>query len=118
MLNQLHDELTIPGFGALTQYLVAADFSCSGAIAMPSTQEIGDVIATMQLGGLSGLRILGYLSAAGKHPKAEVVSAFEAFYQDVGGVLGLNEQRDFGWNTIVAEHTLCKVKRLHNHYKL
>lgn len=63
------------------------------------------------MGSLSGLRILHYLSND-KEAKNTVIAAFENFYNEVSNSLTKDEQRNMGWNTIVAEHLLCKVTRI------
>lgn len=118
-LQQLSTPQTpIPGFGALTSYLTLADMCSHGIVAMPSPIQMGEKIYQINKGALAGLKHLGYLGQDGKRKrtkgmaKTTVVAAFELFYNHITDALSAQEARDMGWNTLVAEHVLCKVVRL------
>ncbi|KAF7789174.1 hypothetical protein EIP86_000111 [Pleurotus ostreatoroseus] len=109
-----HDKAhKVPGFGALSKYLTVADMCETGLVEHPTTTEMGRCVHQLNAGGTAGLKLLGYLtSGRGKHHEFEVVEAFERFFRDVSEALEPEEKERMEWNTIVAEHTLCKVKRL------
>lgn len=103
----------VPGFGKLSRYLTLADMCMTGLVEMPSDEEVGTCIYRLKAGGAKGLELLGYLdNAAEKHTEAEVRTAFQEYYRAVSRELEPDERESMGWNPIVGEHTLCKVKRL------
>lgn len=61
--------------------------------------------------------MLGYVSEDASKDEAAV--GFEAFYQDAQGILDRLGCDHAEWNTVVAEHTLCKFTRvMRNVYKV
>lgn len=106
----------IPGLGILTQYLVCTDLVYSGAVAMPSAEEIGQRIYQLGKGGLRGLQFLGYCD---KSPSEEgATAAFVQFVRDIEEALSVEEKTEMGWDVLVAEHCLCKISRLKHHLKM
>ncbi|KAJ7749766.1 hypothetical protein B0H14DRAFT_3603517 [Mycena olivaceomarginata] len=45
--------------GSLAGFLLAADFCYAGAVALPTTQEVGKIIREINKGGVRGLELLG-----------------------------------------------------------
>ena len=116
-LASLKEKLKVPGLGALTQYLVLADLCCHGVVTMPSVEEMGIAIRRLNAGAMKGLRCCALLPKDDSLElnEAQVVQAFTYFYEQVDK--GLKESdmemnRYNSWNTVVAEHTLCKIHRL------
>lgn len=67
----------------------------------------------LDLGGVTGLRRLGYLPLESSVPPPtldKATQAFSQFYNDVSRQLTNAEQLNLSWNTIITEHTLCKIK--------
>lgn len=113
----------IGGFGTLCQYLTLADLAESGVIRQPTTTNIGEFIATINAGAISGLRLLRYLPRKDpaippkkKQPVSRIESkaAFQEFYRDISNELLTAEKKAMQWNPVMAEHTLCKISRLHS----
>lgn len=102
----------IAGFGKLSRFLTLADMCVTGLVEKPSVEEMGQCIHRLGAGGISGLKLLGYLDKGQKHTQQEVVNAFREYYEGVSDELSAQEKKTMGWDTIVGEHTLCKVKRL------
>lgn len=103
----------IPACGTLSQYLTLTDMHYAGVVTAPSIDETADMIWTLNKGGISGLVCTHYLEASGsskaRATREEVRTAFAGFYRDVANSLGAEDVLKLGWNTIVAEHTLCKI---------
>ena len=109
-LTKMKSGSSMPGAGKLSLYLLLADMACAGLVAMPTVQEMGSMIHKLQSGALAGLRVAGYLPADSGTVLTDVQTAFEAFYNDIEQ---LREEADlWEWDTLTAEHTLCKIKRL------
>ena len=101
----------LPGFGPLNQYLVAADICSSGIATMPTPREVANEILDLNAGALSGLCLLKY--AESNTDVDSIRDAFQTFYNDVFDILAAKHPaRICAWNPIVAEHMLCKAKRL------
>ncbi|KAI0750357.1 hypothetical protein BC629DRAFT_1231353 [Irpex lacteus] len=99
------------GVGPLSTYLFVADMHFAGLLDAPEIDDIGNIIASLQKGAMAGLRKLKYLEEVAT--RAQVVAAFRQFYEDVEGSLTPQQQEQFSWSPIVAEHTLCKYSRMY-----
>ena len=112
----------LPAMGTLSIYLLIADMVAAGVVDLPTIQDSGFIINIMDAGGIKGLKSMGYLPNSFKpHTQsAQIVSAaFEEYYKNVESLLTIEERENMPWNTIVAEHTLCKLTRFQkaHHYK-
>lgn len=129
--------------GTLSRYLICTDFAYAGAVAHPTTSELSKFIHLLNSGAMSGLRILGYCrqetvkeiveptDKSGKvldqktkksrkvkaPPIDEVEKGFGLFYAHVSERLTDQEKGEMGWTVLMADHTLCKVTRLHNFWR-
>lgn len=101
--------------GKLSIYLFVADMHAAGLVQLPSVQDMGLMINYLSAGAVSGLTLLGYLPRsfeANASTRNLVASAFEKFFQDMQQSFTAAEQQEMPWNTIVAEHCLCKLTRI------
>ncbi len=98
------------GAGTLSQYLLLADMHFAGLVDAPSPEDMALVVASVQLGGMLGLKSLGYLTDCATKPMVE--EKFLLFYNEVTAALTDDQRKRFDWSPIVAEHTLCKLFRL------
>lgn len=98
-------------------YLLIADMHAAGLVQLPTFDDMGIVLPVLDAGGITGLQTLLYLSNS--YNKVEVGPAFQKFFEDVSSQLTATELVDFSWNSITAEHTLCKFGRMFRlgHYK-
>lgn len=80
----------------------------------PSLDEIASIVRMLNMGALSGLRLLGYLKDEEDEgaPLSEVMDAVESFRLDVLLLLTANGTWDVPLSYIDLEHTLCKFSRL------
>ena len=84
---------------------------------MPTIEEMGMIIARLDRGGISGLRCANLLPKKDLHNPSvkEVQDAFKIFYNQVKESLESEPKLCYlkdQWNTVVAEHSLCKWARL------
>lgn len=101
--------------GKLSRYLLVADMHAAGLVQAPSIEDSGSIINYLNTGAVKGLVMLGYLSGnltVNGHTKQIVTAAFAQFFTEVEQSLTVTEQAEMPWNTIVAEHTLCKFTRM------
>ncbi|KAF7792930.1 hypothetical protein EIP86_004033 [Pleurotus ostreatoroseus] len=112
-LNAKKELLVVRGMGNLSQYLTLADMCAAGIVAVPTVKEMAGTIRWLNAGAKSGLEKLGYTVASkAALPIGTAEEAFHCFYTDVSDQLTTEEKCAMGWSPIIAEHTLCKVKRL------
>lgn len=112
-LEAVANAVNIPGFGKLSRFLTLVDMCAVGIVQKPTEEEMGRCIYRLGAGGKAGLILLGYLDNTGKKPtEDEVVHAFEEYYTAASNTMSAEEQRTIGWDTLVGEHALCKLKRL------
>ena len=82
----------------------------------PSVEEMGSLISVVSKGAVSGLNLLGLLpdkkTKHSKYPPTQVVNAFKLLFDRLKEALDPVEWSDMGLDTIVLEHSLCKLKRM------
>lgn len=119
-------ENRISAFGTLTRYLALADLCSHGVVSLPTAEDMGYTVASLASGAHDGLSVCGLLPARikTKHSKKgkgkevpgvgkeQVKDAFVVFYERVRDELAQTDLPVHVWNTVVAEHTLCKILRL------
>ncbi|EPS99840.1 hypothetical protein FOMPIDRAFT_85638 [Fomitopsis schrenkii] len=103
----------LPKMGNLALYLLCADLSYTCAVAKPSIELLGEMIAKLNSGAVNGLQTLGLVSAdlAGKDLKDSVQAKFVWLFRELSGRLSEEEKGSMGFDGVVLEHTLCKVGR-------
>jgi hypothetical protein len=108
LFDLLRSENTFPGFGALTAYLLAADYAIAGAATMPTEEEMGHIIKTIKAGALKGLKRLGYMCTSAK----DIGRAFSGVVKLLETRIPLERRQQMGFNVFMVEHCLCKDSRL------
>ena len=85
-------------------------------VTMPTVEEMGKIIRENRSGALKGLATLHYLQCkiekVKNASKDQVCAAFSRFFADVSDDLSIEEKTQMSWNTITAEHSLCKLTRM------
>ena len=84
---------------------------------MPTIEAMGAIVYRLNSGAMAGLQLLGYVNAHTKASRDEVERQFAAFYGNIQAAIRESGRTDIDWNPIIAEHTLCKVKRLRDCYR-
>jgi hypothetical protein len=96
--------------GSLSALLICGDLIEAHIMPMPSSHELGKVIYKLKMGGKKGMKALGLVSEG---DKLDVFcDAFAALDTYVETTLGAEEKEAMGYNVVMLEHTLCKIKRL------
>jgi hypothetical protein len=96
--------------GTLTALLICGDLVETGILPMPSTKEWAESIVKMGKGSKDGMELCGFV---GKNSSQEdFCSAFESLDQALQRELQDEEKEAMGYNIIMLEHTLCKIKRI------
>ena len=101
--------------GLLARLLIAGDLAYAGVIPKPTVEEMGRMIALVNKGALAGLARLGLLNLPKKGTKLskdEVTVAFKVVYEYLTKNLTQEEQDNMGIDTLVIEHSLCKLTRV------
>lgn len=98
------------GVGKLNRYLFVADMCQAGLVDLPTVEDVAAIAAFLNKGAARGLHVLDYLSEGGTGPLVQ--AAFVTFYEAVRSELTEEQQVEFQWNPITAEHTLCKITRI------
>lgn len=113
-LDASAEAVKIRGFGKLSRFLTLVDMCATGIVEKPSVDEMGRCIYRLGAGAKSGLILLGYLdNTGGKPTQDDVVQAFKCYYDAAHDITTSEDGRDIqGWDTLVGEHSLCKIKRL------
>ena len=103
----------LPKMGALAIYLLCADLSYTCAVAKPSVDCLGNMVAGLKSGAVNGLQTLGLVPAelSGHEIKPHVQTQFVQLFQQLSGMLSQEEKDMMGFDGVVLEHTLCKVGR-------
>lgn len=107
-----------PQFGPLCGYLITADYVYTGLVKMPSMDEIGSVIRTINRGGAAGLELLGLIEPRARKGRTKSVPSEEECQQGVNRVYEIlrrsltdNEWTQGKFDPIVIEHLLCKYSK-------
>lgn len=96
--------------GGLTALLICGDLIEAGILPMPTAQEYGGLIFTLDMGAKDAMEKLGLISK--KASKVQVVEAFTSLDLVLQQELKEEEKVAMYYNVIMLEHTLCKIKRL------
>jgi hypothetical protein len=96
--------------GSLTALLICGDLIEAHILPMPSSHELGQVIYKLGMGGKKGMKELSLVS---EEDNVDVFcKAFASLDTYVETTLGAEEKEAMGYNVVMLEHTLCKIKRL------
>jgi hypothetical protein len=100
-----------PQIGNLIRHVLTADYACAGKVQIPSIEDMGEVIAEIDAGGLKGLRALGYLDGISKPSKEQVTAALRDVYEYLSANLTERQKRLMNFGMLLIEHALCKFSR-------
>jgi hypothetical protein len=98
----------LPFVGELQTYLIVADYASVGRVAMPTQDEMGEIIFTMKRGSLKGLKLLGFPALT----LGQTQFAFKLVYQHLASRFPADIQQRMPLNPISVEHILCKFDRI------
>jgi hypothetical protein len=96
--------------GSLTALLICGDLVEAGILLMPSIQEWAGLIHRLGKGAKAGMEMFGLTRKDGS--KEEVRDAFASLDLALQSELRTDEKETMGYNVIMLEHALCKIKRL------
>ena len=96
--------------GTLTALLICGDLIEAGLVPMPSPREFGELIYKVGKGAKDGMAKIGLVKKGAD--REEICKAFVSLDLALQRELTEEEKEAMGYNIIMLEHTLCKVKRL------
>lgn len=96
--------------GSLTALLICGDLIEAGILPMPSIEDWSGLIHRLGKGAKAGMEMFGLIRKDGS--KEEVREAFASLDLALRRKLRTDEKETMGYNIIMLEHTLCKIKRL------
>ena len=109
-LDRLTNQKPWNGVGSLCIIQLLLDMCAVGLVDIPTVDEMGEVVGELRAGGMLGLEATGHLTASTS--VNGIRKAFGQFYVDVARCLTGDELERLPWNSITAEHTLCKFHRM------
>ena len=96
--------------GSLTALLICGDLVEAGVLSMPSAHEWAKSINKMGKGSKEGMETCGLVK---KNCSTEdFCLAFSSLDEVLQTELSKEEKEDMGYNIIMLEHALCKIKRI------
>ncbi|KAI0641844.1 hypothetical protein C8Q79DRAFT_879040, partial [Trametes meyenii] len=99
----------LPQLGPLTGMLIAADLVYAGKVAMPSAEEMGEMVYLLDRGASACLRFFRLLDRSSD--KESVISVFTSLYNKVYSSFTEAECSTMTFDPIMFEHSLCKYQR-------
>ncbi|TDL13549.1 hypothetical protein BD410DRAFT_846839 [Rickenella mellea] len=117
------DRLNMPSVGALTSYLIATDFAYADLVPFPSPTEVATAIIKLGAGARHGLEKLKVWTTKKKGTKKKrikkkkgdddnEIARFVLLHDKVKALLSPEEQVNMGYDTLMLEHTLCKLSKM------
>ena len=102
--------------GSLSALLICGDLIEAGLVRMPTSRELGKLVFKVGKGAKDGMTKIGLVrnGADGK----DLCDAFQSLDLVLQQELTDDEKNAMGYNVIMLEHTLCKIKRLMNSISL
>ncbi|KAI0665425.1 hypothetical protein C8Q78DRAFT_995566 [Trametes maxima] len=99
----------LPQLGPLTGMLIAADLVYAGKVAMPSAEEMGEMVYLLDRGASTCLRFFRLLDRSSD--KESVIFVFTSLYNKVYSSFTEAERSTMTFDPIMFEHSLCKYQR-------
>ncbi|KAI0640484.1 hypothetical protein C8Q79DRAFT_1015263 [Trametes meyenii] len=99
----------LPQLSPLTGMLIAADLVYAGKVAMPSAEEMGEMVYLLDRGASACLRFFRLLDRLSD--KESVIFVFTSLYNKVYSSFTEAERSTMTFDPIIFEHTLCKYQR-------
>jgi hypothetical protein len=100
-----------PQIGNLISHVLTADYAHAGKVQLPSIEDMGELVAEIDAGGLKGLRALGYLDGVPKPSKEQVTGGLRDIYEYLSANLTERQKRLMDFGMLLIEHALCKFSR-------
>ena len=108
--NDKHSVTLFHNIGSLTALLICGDLVEACVIQLPTAKEWGKLIAQAKKGARAGMEMCGLITEGSS--KEEVCEAFALLDRALQHELRDEEKMAMGYNVIMLEHALCKIKRL------
>jgi hypothetical protein len=99
--------------GSLTALLICGDLIEAGIIPMPSSLELGKLIYKVGKGAKAAMIMLGLVNQGVE--EEDFCKAFSTLDAHIENALDIDKKKTMGYNIVMLEHTLCKMKRLTTH---
>ena len=99
--------------GSLTALLICGDLIEAGVMLMPSSYELGELVYKVGKGAKEGMLTFGLVREGVN--KDDFCNAFAMLDAYIESALGAEEKKVMGYNVVMLEHTLCKIKCLTTH---
>lgn len=99
-----------PSCGDLTAFVLAADIASAGLIPLPTGEQIGHVIATINRGAKAAMVKMQLIPENASHLETQAASA--RFYDFCTAKLPLDLKVRRNWNGYQFENGLCKTQRV------
>ena len=96
--------------GLLMAFLICGNLVEAGILSMPSIQEWAGLIHRLGKGAKAGMEMFGLMQK--DRNKEEVCNAFMSLDLSLQHELQMDEKDRMGYNIIMLEHVLCKIKQL------
>jgi hypothetical protein len=97
--------------GPLTALLICGDLIEAGVIMpTPSSYELGQLIYKVGKGAKDGMQMLGLVREG--VDRIDFCNVFASLDAYIESGLGAEDKKAMGYNAVMLEHTLCKIKRL------
>jgi len=103
-------ETRFRNIGSLTALLICGDLIEAGVVPTPSPREFGELIFKVGKGAKDGMAKFGLVKKGADGE--EICEAFVSLDLALQRELTEEEKEAMGYNIIMLEHTLCKIKRL------
>ena len=104
---------SICNIGRLSALLICGDLIEAGVLAMPTANEWGELISTLKMGAKGGMEEIDLIGK--RASRKEITEAFTSLDFALQQELEEEEKVTMGYNVIMLEHALCKIKRLTTH---
>ena len=98
--------------GSLSALLICGDLVEAGLVLMPSSREFGELVFKVGKGAKDGMTKIGLVKEGSN--REDLCKALESLDLVLQRELTEDEKNVMGYNIIMLEHTLCKIKRLLN----
>jgi hypothetical protein len=96
--------------GSLSALLICGDLIEAGLVLTPSSREFSELINKVGKGAKDGMVTVGLVKDSSN--SEELCEAFESLDLALQHKLTEEEKEGMGYNVVMLEHTLCKIKRL------
>ena len=96
--------------GTLTALLICGDLVEAGILPMPSKSDWAKLIFKLKMGSKEGMEISGLVRD--NYSMEDFCAAFSSLDTALQAELSDDEKEDMGYNIIMLEHALCKIKRV------